>query len=202
MEITTFSYFYPEKPTLISKDQTLFKTIGDSRQYVAERKYNGMRLQLHYINGKFQCWNRHHEDLSQTIKFRPEGELAEALAKLSLNGYCLFDGELRQNKTKGIRQKMMLFDVFIWQNEMLIGVPFAERRKLLEGIIPVDGDPLGIPFQFEVDFEKVFNQVIVDEEIEGLVMKKKNGQFKISRKNPVDSSWMYKVRKANNKYRF
>jgi ATP-dependent DNA ligase len=202
MEITTFSYFYPEKPTLISKDQDLFKNIIKSGQYVAERKYNGMRLQLHYLNGKFQCWNRHHEDLSQTIKFCPEGALAGALAALPLKGYCLFDGELRQNKTKGIKQKMMLFDVFIWQNEMLLGVPFAERRQILADLIQVDGDPLGIPFQFEGDFEKVFNQVVVDEEIEGLVMKKKQGQFKISRKNPVDSTWMYKVRKANNKYRF
>ena len=44
-------------------------------------------------------------------------------------------------------------------------------------------------------------EVIKDPEIEGLVMKKTNGLFKISRTSGLDSRWMYKVRRPNKNYR-
>lgn len=192
-----FTYFYPEKPFLISKEQDLFSKISQSGQYVAERKYNGCRLLLHYINGSFQFWNRHGEKFN----FKPEGLLLEKLKALPLQGYCLFDGELRNNKTKGIQQKIMLFDVFIWNSEFLLNKPFSERRKMIESLVPIDGDPLGTPFQFKSNFSEVFEEVIKDSEIEGLVMKRLNGIFKISRKSGIDSAWMYKVRRASKNYR-
>src|SRR5271157_5375957 len=106
MFIEHLTYFYPEKPIMISKDQDLFSSISNSGKYIAERKYNGCRLLLHFINGNFQFWNRHGEKFN----FKPEVELKSKLDALNLKGYCLFDGELRNNKTKDVRQKIMLFD--------------------------------------------------------------------------------------------
>lgn len=205
MKMNTFTYFFPEKPTLISKDQPLTKQLSGDPDCVAERKYNGIRLQLHYLNGKFQFWGRH-KDL---LKFTPDAELLadlNGLAKeirntLGTAGYCLFDGELRNNKTKGVRQKIMLFDIFIWNGEVLTGVPFTERRAIIESLIPVDGEPIGCPFHFRGNFIDAFNKVITDDEIEGLVIKNLKGQFKISRMSPVNSAWMWKVRKPSKRYK-
>ena len=197
MKTNTFTYFFPEKPTLISKDQSLTAELSADPDYVAEKKYNGVRLQLHYLNGKFQFWGRH-KDL---LKFTPDAELSAALKALPLEGYCLFDGELRNNKVIGVRQKIMIFDVFVWNGEILTGVPFSERRAIIESLVPVDGEPIGCPFEFKDNFIEVFNKVTTDDEIEGLVIKNLKGELKISRTSPVNSAWMYKVRKPSKKYK-
>jgi ATP-dependent DNA ligase len=192
------TYYFPEKPTLISKDQALTARLSADPDYVAERKYNGIRLQLHYINGKFQFWGRHRD----LLKFTPDAELSAALKALPLekDRYYLFDGELRNNKTKGVRQKIMIFDVFVWKDKVLTGVSFSERRKIIESLFPVDGEPIGVPFEFTENFVDVFSKVTADDEIEGLVIKNLKAPFKISRTSPVNSTWMYKVRKPSKKY--
>jgi ATP-dependent DNA ligase len=193
MTFSEFIYFYPEKPILISKDQDLFKKLSDSPDWVAERKYNGSRLELHYLNGKFLWWNRH----NQKFSFTPDKELLDILHALPLKGYCVFDGELRNNKVTGIKQKIMLFDTLLWNGELLTTMPFSERRKILSDMVPVDGDPVGIPYQFQTNFDSAFTEVSQDKEIEGLVMKKLSGKIGVSRKSNQDSKWMYKVRRAH-----
>jgi ATP-dependent DNA ligase len=198
MKFDTFTYFYPEKPVLIDKNQSLFQMFSKSPDWVAERKYNGNRLELHYFEGKFQFWNRYGGAFK---RFEAGKELLDILNKLPLKGYCIFDGELRNNKVIGIKQKIMLFDVFMWDGE-LVTAPFKNRRQMLADMIPVDGDPVGIPYQFATDFPKVFEEVIKDAEIEGLVMKKLSGTLGISRKANNDSRWMYKVRRPGSTYQF
>lgn len=198
MKFEDFTYFYPEKPVLITKEQSLFQTLSTSPSWVAEKKYNGNRLCLHYFNGEFQFWNRHGAKFS---KFYPDEKLLKELKALPLQGYCIFDGELRNNKIHEIKQKIMLFDVIMWDNQLMTS-PFSHRRNILEKMIPVDGDPLGIPYQFKSDFSKAFDLVTPDEEIEGLVIKNIAGKLKVSRKINQPSSWMFKVRKPNNSYSF
>ena len=198
MKIQQFTYFYPEKPFLITREQTLFETCNQSSDWVAEKKYNGGRLQLHYIDSKFQFWNRH----GALFNFQPNEEMQSALASLKLKGYCLFDGELRNNKVIGVRQKAVLFDVHIWDGEIL-RIPFIQRRKILESLgLKIEGEPLGIVQQYKTSFDKLFEEVIKDEEIEGLVLKSLNGQLKIDRKAGQDSSWMLKIRRPCKNYRF
>ena len=199
MKFDTFTYFYPEKPILIDKNQALFQTFSKSPDWVAERKYNGNRLELHYFEGKFQFWNRHG---AKFARFEAGKELLDILNKMPLKGYCIFDGELRNNKVIGIKQKIMLFDVFMWDGELLNTTPFKNRRQMLADMIPIDGDPVGIPYQFTTDFPKIFEAVIKDAEIEGLVMKKLDGVLGVSRKANNDSRWMYKVRRPGTTYQF
>ena len=193
MNFDEFTYFYPEKPILISKDQELFTKLSDNPDWIAERKYNGSRLVLHYFNGKFQFWNRHNEKFS----FNPDKAILDILHSLPLKGYCVFDGELRNNKVTGIKQKLMLWDTILWDGELLNDIPFNERHKIIQDILPEDGDPIGWPHQFESKFDSVFEEVISDKEIEGLVMKKLSGKLGVSRKTNQDSRWMYKVRRPH-----
>lgn len=193
MNFDDFIYFYPEKPILIAKDQDLFQRLSDSPDWVADRKYNGNRLVLHYFDGKFQFWNRH----GAKMNFSPNEELLDALRSLPLKGYCMFDGELRNHKVHGISQKVMLWDTFLWDGELLTDKLFEERHAIVANIVKEDGDPLGCPHQFRTDFLDVFERVSKDKEIEGLVMKKLTGKLGVSRKTNSDSRWMYKVRRPH-----
>jgi len=199
MIITDFTYFYPEAPMLIHKDQPLFNEVSNNPNWIAEYKYNGCRLELHnFTNGNFEFWDRHHKKLS----YNPNQEVSDALKQLPLQGYNLFDGELRNNKVVGVRQKIILYDVFIWNGELLINKSFEYRRQILESILKVENEPLGITKQFPNNFDKVYDDAIKNEEIEGLVMKNKLGILNINRTSSKDSTWMLKVRKVTGRHKF
>ncbi len=200
MKITKFKYFYPEKPQLLLIDDSITRWLSKDSDWIAERKYNGSRLQLHYLDGKFQFWNRHEARFNYT----PSPRLLESLQRLDLKGYCLFDGELRHNKTKGVRDMIMLYDVFIWQSKLLVNTPFWYRRGILANMMlhAVNGEPLGITEWFMEDFDATFKDVIENPEIEGLVLKKRDGMLTLGRSAPALSKWMYKIRKPSGSYRY
>ncbi len=205
MKIEKFKYFYPERPLLIHIDQ-----IGQyqDESNICELKRNGSRLQLHYIprsgaGSGWQAWNRHEKQLS----YKPNGDVSWTLKNISkgLSGYCLFDGELRHNKVKGIQHRIEIFDIFIHNGKLLIGKPFWYRRGLIESIFPInyaEEEPVQVAYQFHTDFKYVFKFQSDDPEIEGLVIKSKNGKLNLGRNRCLDSKWMWKVRRPNNSYRF
>ena len=199
VKINHFTYFYPEKPLLINKDQNLFTTISKDDKWIAEFKYNGSRLQLHNFDGKFEFWNRHNVPMS----FHPTSEIMDDLVGLNLpKGYNLFDGELRHNKVIGVQNKIVLYDVLIWDGEVLLNTPFGERRKILESLLPIENTPIGITRQFPDNFNYAYECAMKDNEFEGLVMKNLTGKLDISRTSNRSSQWMLKVRKASGSYKF
>jgi len=196
MKMKKFCYFYPERPRLLHIDQPLLEDLSQKPEWVAERKYNGCRLQLHSMNGKLEFWNRHGEKMDYTPTF----EITKALGDLP--GYCLLDGELRSKKVKGIKDKIMFYDVFIWNDTLLVGQPFWYRRNLLKKLFKCDDEPVGIPHQFKENFRGVFDTVILDDEIEGLVIKHSRGLLNLGRTGNQESNWMFKARRSSNSYRF
>ncbi len=200
MKLDSFKYFYPERPRLLHIEQPLFDQLSQNPSWVAEQKYNGSRLQLHHINGAWQFWNRH----EQLMAYTPSQEVKGALAGLNLKGYWLFDGELRHNKTKGVRHKIVLYDVFIKEGDLLLGKPFGDRRGLLETLLHYCGDChlLSLPTQYQEDFRQVFAEVSQADEIEGLVLKNLRGRLELGRCRAVESAWMWKVRKPSGRYHF
>jgi ATP-dependent DNA ligase len=200
MRIDNFKYFYPERPRLLHIEQPLFEELSRDGNWVAEPKYNGSRLQLHFVNGAWQFWNRH----EQPMVYTPNRDVLDALAGLNLKGYWLFDGELRHNKTKGVRHQIVLYDVFIQEGKLLLGKSFADRRGLLETLLHYRGDyhVLGLAPQYEENFRQVFELLTQDEEIEGLVLKNLQGQLQLGRSRAVQSRWMLKVRQPSNRYQF
>jgi len=203
LEITSFTYFFPERPGLIHIDQPLFSRLSDDPAWIAEPKYNGKRLELHRLpSGIWLFYNRHGEVMDYT----PSAEVTAALAALPLEPrkYYLFDGELRDRKVKGVRDRIVLYDVFIFGNELLTGVTFADRRGILAVLQKRGGfyECLNPAPQFSFNFREVYDELTPNPEIEGLVMKRLNGKLDLGRKRAANSSWMMKVRKPNNSYRF
>jgi len=203
VNISSFKYFYPEKPKLLHVEQPLFEQLSSREDWIAEPKYNGSRLQLHHLpTGEWQFWNRH----EQRMNYTPSQEVQEALDGLRITGYWLFDGELRHNKVKGVRHRIILYDVFIADGSLLLGAPFRDRRGLLEVLFhycgPDDGFALDLAPQYDTDFREVFTRLIQDEELEGLVIKNLAGKLNLGRNRAVDSAWMWQVRKPSGRYNF
>lgn len=202
-KVEGFKYFYPERARLMHIDQALFEDLSKNPSWVAEPKYNGSRLQLHHLpTGEWQFWNRHEQRMSYT----PTPEVMQDLEGLKLSGYWLFDGELRHNKVKGVRNRIALYDVFISGGDLLLGTTFGDRRGILEVLFhycgPYTGDLLDLAPQYEGDFRKVFDGFLLDPEIEGLVIKSLAGKLNLGRTRAAESSWQWKVRKASNVVRF
>jgi ATP-dependent DNA ligase len=201
MRIENFTYFFPEKPRLMSINSPLFEIMSKSNDWVAEKKWNGNRLQLHVLPGReFQFWNRHGEKLNYT----PSEEVEDVLNCFPWpKGYCLLDGELRHNKVVGVKHLIVLYDVFIWDRKLLTGLTFRERRReYLENIIGYGYSSISVPEWYYHGFGYAFNEVIDDPEIEGLVIKNLNGKLSLGRASASSSLWMWKVRKESGRYRF
>ena len=202
MNISKFTYFYPEKPTLVSIEQEIFQIMSRDPNWIAEPKYNGARCELHLMDGRPEFWDRHGKQLA----YQPTEEILDEIARLfPTDGYYVFDGELRHNKVIGVRNKLMIYDIHIMNNQLLLGLPFSERRHFLEmfRFLTVGAEPIGLPVQYKTDFRNVFNTLVADnEEFEGLVMKNLNGHLELGRSSGQKSKWMKKVRKKTGRHHF
>lgn len=196
MRIYEFTYFYPEAPKLLHVESDLFDRLSRDPAWVAEKKYNEQRLELH-CNGDFEFWNRHAEKLG----YVPSVEVSEALGNVPLRGYCLFDGGLRHNKTKGVRNKIVIYDVYIWESRLLLSMPFKERRNIIEDLFPCEEAVIRVPEHMKFT-KATFYDVIKEDEIEGLVLKNLKGHIVPGRTAPVNSNWMFKVREPSGRYKF
>jgi ATP-dependent DNA ligase len=203
MKIKNFKYFYPEKPVLTTIDQELFGDMSNDDDYVAEPKYNGQRCCLHIMDGKVEFWGRHGKKLKYNDD--PDPEMVAELKARFPKGYFLFDSELRHNKTTGIRNKLVLWDVFIWRDELLNKLQYWSRRAMLElRIEDMDTSKITLIAQHSTDFKRVYEKYASDpsDEFEGLVMKNVHGMINIGRTSAAESNWMFKVRKPSGRYKF
>lgn len=227
MQINQFKYFYPEAPQLILITQDLVEKLSKDDRWVAEPKYNGQRCELHVMDGKIEFWGRDGEPL----KYEPNEALrAHLTALFPKRGYYLCDGELRHNKTIGVQHKLILWDCFIFNNELMNKKPYWYRRCLLmslglkERVIitstqcvecdcdykfekPIttntSNEPVSLIEQYNTNFKDVFEHLIAcSDEFEGVVLKNTQGKLNLGRKSAAKSTWMKKIRKATGRHRY
>ncbi len=187
-------------------------TLGATEDWMAERKWDGIRGQLIVRKGKIFVWSRGEELV--TAKF-PE---FEPLANI-LPGGTVIDGEIlpfkkgkplsfqqlqtrvgRKNLSKKILEKapviMMAYDLLEWQGKDLRDHPMAGRRKVLENLFR-DYNPLGllklspiVPFTTWPELEEVRVNAR-QHHSEGLMLKRKSSIYKAGRKR--GDWWKWKV---------
>lgn len=212
MKLKSFKYLYPEKPVLMQIDQDAFTEFSNSPQWIAEPKYNGARCIVHIINGKVEFWDRHGKKLDfDTNPLYAKGR--DEIKKIFINkfgekGYFVFDGELRHNKVRGIQCKLVIWDCFIFNHEVLNKLPYWARRSKIEEKMKADtNDPVTLIRQWKNDFKTVYDEYVSGkwgdpDEFEGVVMKNVNGKLNLGRVSGSPSNWMYKIRKATGRHRY
>lgn len=209
MKIREFKYFYPEKPTLIVRDQPLVRKMSDDPNFVAQPKFNEQRCELHLINGTVEFWDRHGKKLDydtniRTIKER--NQIADYFRKTFGDfGYFLFDCGLRHNKVSDINNKLVVYDIFIYKDELLNKLTYKNRIDILKRFLVSDIDNIvhlvnNHPDNFVEHFERYSNHP--SDEFEGLVIKNLNGKFKLGRTSGINSTWMFKIRKETGRHKF
>lgn len=200
MQIKNFTYFYPERAQLMLRESNAFNELSKNENWIAEPKYNGSRCVVHILDGEVSFYSRHGESLKYNED--PDPDIVGYLKSLFNMGYYQFDGELRHNKVKGIRDKLVIWDCFIYENVVLNRMPYWKRQSLCS-IFPVDREhQISLIERYDTDFDKAFESVIKDSEMEGLVLKKLNGELELCRTSSANSKWQYKVRKKTNSYRY
>jgi DNA ligase-1 len=186
--------------------------LGSEADWLAERKWDGIRGQLIVRESQVFLWSRGEELV--TDKFP---ELAP-LAKL-LPGGTVLDGEIlpfkegrpltfndlqtrigRKNVTKKILEKapviLMVYDLLEWKGEDIREWPLSQRRKQMEDLLgeyPSQGLLLlseTIPFQQWADLKEVRENSRAFFS-EGLMLKRKDAPYQSGRKK--GDWWKWKV---------
>ncbi|UII23582.1 ATP-dependent DNA ligase [Fulvivirga ligni] len=186
-------------------------SLGSPDEWIAERKWDGIRGQIIVRDDELYVWSRGEELV--TDKY-PEYEVL--IDKLP-NGTVL-DGEIlpykdgqplsfnllqtrigRKNLTKSVLQKspvvFRVYDVLEWQGEDIRQKPMQERRELLEEIVSQVNDPV-MPISELVAFES-WEQLAEERDksreyvSEGIMLKRKDSIYRDGRKK--GDWWKWKV---------
>jgi ATP-dependent DNA ligase len=182
-------------------EQDAVEIMSADNNWVAEPKYDGQRLELWVIDGKVEFWGRHGKPLKYNDD--PDPEIVAYLKKKFPKGVFLFDGELRHNKVKGMRHKLIIWDVFIFRNRLLNKEQYWTRRAILSERLEIGNfNKVSLIRQYTTDFKKVFEELIKEPEFEGIVMKNMHGKLDLSRTSGQNSNWMYKLRRPSGRYAF
>lgn len=199
MKLKNFKYFYPEKPQLILKDSNVFNQLSRDKNYICEYKFNGARCIIHVLNGKVEFWDRHGKHLSYNNN--PNENIIDFFKTNFSKGYYVFDCELRHNKVVDIKNKLAVFDCFIFNNELL-KLPYWGRRTLIKDYFSDNMDDIiHLTNQFNKNFKNIFDS-IKSNELEGIVIKNLQGKLNLGRMSGQNSLWMFKVRNQTGRYRY
>lgn len=210
MKLKKFTYFYPEAPELILIESDAFGQMSNDPDYIAEPKFNEQRCELHLIDGECHFWDRHGKELNYNSNpMYSDGK--NAISKIFLDkfgdkGYSIFDTGLRHNKVEGIKNKLVIYDIHCYQNELLNRIPFKERRDILElnfKDTKLD-DIVHLITQHKDNFKETFKMYAhhASGEFEGLVMKSLKGMLKLGRVSNAKSLWMFKTRIKTGRHRY
>lgn len=187
-------YYFPNRPLLQSID-SIKKYSG--KEWIAELKKNGDRLELFIQNGKYLFMNRYKKE----FKYKPTSDVLDSISDLRLPNGTQIDAELLHNKTKHIKHLIYVYDVYQWKNKRIV-LPFCERRELLEQYFSLDGKHIQLAFQYANRFLRVFEKNITAKENEGLVLKNLQGRIKFSVVRSNDVAWQIKIRRPSKNYSF
>jgi DNA ligase-1 len=196
----TVSLGKPVRSMLAEREATLSDVLVRMEGKAAlEYKYDGLRMQAHIpAEGRIHLFSRRLEDVSQQF---PEivGALANAFKArpVIVDGECVpFDpvtGELRSfqeiSRRRGrkydlvrmaqeVPVKLCLFDVLLVGDRPCLGLPYVERRKLLEETLTV-GERVELATQSIVNSPQeaeIFFEKALSDGCEGVVAKSLSSQ--------------------------
>lgn len=192
-------------------------TVLDLTDYVAEWKWDGIRVQLVHAGGETRLYSRSGDDISGTFP-----ELAEAL-----DIPCVLDGELlvrgahqggpENERTQGgaasfnalqqrlgrktVSKKMLaefpafvrLYDVLIVEGEDLRALPWTERRARLEALMPrLPASHFDLSAVVDADHFEHLGEIrsgARDEAIEGLMLKRRDSPYVSGRRAGLWYKW-------------
>jgi len=218
---TRYRYLHPAQPMRVWAGADLLTEVEGNPDWVAEYKKNGVKILLvRNPNGTYEAWNRHGAraklDLNSDI---PEYDTTyiKELNKLNWEGLCCIYLEHLDRRTTDVKKRMWLFDVQVWNNEVLTKCTFKERLKFLHFLtLPigtrfdwfdvghVKGGVIQQSICFNMKKHKVmdlYNQAVATHMTEGLVFKKLSGLLEVGANDNFKSSFDFKLKKVEDHFK-
>jgi ATP-dependent DNA ligase len=189
-------YYYPNRPLIQPPEFLEDENLQD--EYWAEPKYNGDRLELRKIEGKWEFWGRHKNKIT---RFSPPPEMVEESEALDVPDDTHLDGELMHFRTKKVKNLVVIYDVYVIGGKR-VRDSLTDRRKYLEELIPKTNKHIVLIEKIEGDFKQEYEKLIKQDHIEGLVLKRADGRIKFNAQKSNDVNWQIKVRRPHANYKF
>jgi DNA ligase-1 len=187
-------------------------TVIDLADYVAEWKWDGIRMQLVHAGGETRLYSRTGDDISGSFP-----EMAEALTiPAVLDGELLVRGAHQGGEAGGaasfnaLQQRLgrktvsktmltdypafvRLYDVLILDGEDLRELPWEARRARLEALMPrLPADRFDLSAVVEADHFQHLAEIRAgarDDAIEGLMLKRRDSPYVAGRKTGLWYKW-------------
>jgi DNA ligase-1 len=186
--------------------------LGESDEWQAERKWDGIRGQLIVRNRKIYTWTRGEElvtdkypEFERLIDYIPDGSVIDGEILAFKNDKPLPFGQLqtrigRKNVSKNMLQKvpviLMGYDILEFNRKDIRKEPLSARRKILENV--ASEIPESYPFKISpvIEFRQWEELIPVRENSrtassEGLMLKHLDSDYKVGRKK--GDWWKWKV---------
>jgi len=188
------------------------RTTLDLADYVAEWKWDGIRMQLVHASGETRLFSRTGDDISHSFP-----EMAEALTiPAVLDGELLVRGSHQGGEAggaasfnalqqrlgrKAVSKKMLaefpafvrLYDVLILDGEDLRELPWEERRQRLEALMPrLPADRFDLSAVVDADHFEHLGEIRAgarDEAIEGVMLKRRDSPYVAGRRAGLWYKW-------------
>ena len=196
----------PIVPALCQRLNTATDIIAKMDTVIAEPKYDGMRVQIHFdAQGKIKAFTRSLEDVS---KMFPELEKVRASLAEKVKD-CIFDCEavgynaaapgkllsfqetITRRRKHDIAQKaaavpmrFFIFDILFLNGKSLIDLPLIERKKFLKESFSDSLSAVQAPYLItnKVDELHEYHQKALNEGLEGVVVKQIDSIYQSGRK--------------------
>lgn len=200
----------PVVPALCQRLNTTAEVIAKMGAVLAEPKYDGLRLQLHYGRGQrpdhppavLRSFTRNLEESSEMFP-----ELRQAVASLACQS-CILDGEvigydpgsgqlipfqqtIQRKRKHGVAAKAAeipiryyVFDLLYLNGENLINLPLQQRKAMLAPLFADDQILVHAPAAQTSDPQQLrrFHEEALAEGLEGVVMKQLTSVYQSGRK--------------------
>jgi len=215
MKYNSPRYIYPCRPANAISPEEL--NSWDNQSMTAQLKMNGSNT-LIFTNGDIvRVMGRHNQLLSNFQVSRDE--IIDTLYKpLNLNGnWLVLNGETL-NKSKlderGItfNQKLILFDILVFDSDYLVGKTFQERIYLLDSMYGNNisdkeylhgiSDNIYRVKSHDRDFKNLFDTYTKIPLVEGLVLKRKNAKLEVATGEKNNWRSQIKCRKPEKNYKY
>jgi DNA ligase-1 len=190
--------FNPVRPALAERLPSAEEIIEKLGKCAVERKYDGLRMQLHKQNDKVEIFSRRLERMTQMfpeivagvkkqVKAKDAILEGEALAYNETSGeYYPFQLTMQRKRKYDVKEKaeeyplkLFAFDVLYADGEDFTRHPYHERRKKLEKFIAA-GDVIKLSEMTVTDSPKKLEEFFedsIEKGMEGIVAKDLNAQY-------------------------
>jgi hypothetical protein len=215
MKYNSLRYIYPCRPAnAISPEELNF---WDNQSMTAQLKVNGSNT-LIFTNGEIVRVMGRHNQLLSNFQVSREEIIDSLYRPLNLNGnWLVLNGETL-NKSKlderGItfNQKLILFDILVFDSDYLVGKTFQERIYLLDSMYGNNisdkeylhgiSDNIYRVKSHDKDFKNLFDTYTKIDLIEGLVLKRKNSKLELATSEKNNWRSQIKCRKPEKNYKY